>query len=604
LNGLARIFIHFHLIHAPTHPPTFLQIEFYNLVSRHELLGTQIIFRTGNAMSQIDLRKVSCTTAKSILCLAPSIDLAGNRINADVADATTLQAVLALRGLESSSKSVQGPHIVAEIRDKDNEHIVTMVGAGKVETIVSHDVIGKLMIMSARQPGLAKVFMEVLGFAGDEFYTKHWPKAVGKKMGDLAPCFKDAIVIGVKRFCKDKRCDEKCTHRHNAKGHIVLNPPADYVLEESDQVIVIAEDDDTYSYSEAEAAVEGGALPQWKPAENTVEYILMAGWRRDIRDVLKFLDELVEEGSEVHMLASVPLADRTEVLLQEGLDVNTLMNITLVHHEGNSTSRPDLEELPLAKYTSIMVLAEAELEHDMMHSDSHNLNSLLLLRNVQQKFLDSGQLEKLPQCTTEILDSRTQQTISTGSTVFAGSDFVQSNEMLSQMLAMISEDPGVKIMLHELLGPGGNDITLVSCAQYCLPSERITFAQLAKKCQQKRHILCGYCNGVDGKVVINPRDKQAQKTWANCDLIVIVPPKLTLGAAGAENEEIGDHAAIKLPPSAFERLVGMNVCVDRMAEQIQLVKRLIHQKTNAKVDAVVGVVGPSEAILTLRDPEA
>ena len=47
-----------------------------------------------------------------------------------------------------------------------------LVGGDDVETCVSHDVLGRLMLMSAREPGLASVYGEVLGFGGDEFYLK------------------------------------------------------------------------------------------------------------------------------------------------------------------------------------------------------------------------------------------------------------------------------------------------------------------------------------------------------------------------------------------------------------------------------------------------
>ena len=47
-----------------------------------------------------------------------------------------------------------------------------LIGGDDVETCVSHDVLGRLMLMSAREPGLASVYGEVLGFEGDEFYLQ------------------------------------------------------------------------------------------------------------------------------------------------------------------------------------------------------------------------------------------------------------------------------------------------------------------------------------------------------------------------------------------------------------------------------------------------
>lgn len=51
-------------------------------------------------------------------------------------------------------------HIVVELSDLDNEVLVKLVGGDLVETVVAHDVIGRLMIQCARQPGLAQVCLD------------------------------------------------------------------------------------------------------------------------------------------------------------------------------------------------------------------------------------------------------------------------------------------------------------------------------------------------------------------------------------------------------------------------------------------------------------
>lgn len=57
-------------------------------------------------------------------------------------------------------------HIVVEVCDLDSEPLVRMVGGSSVETVVSHDIIGRLMIQCARQPGLATVWEQLMGFDG------------------------------------------------------------------------------------------------------------------------------------------------------------------------------------------------------------------------------------------------------------------------------------------------------------------------------------------------------------------------------------------------------------------------------------------------------
>lgn len=71
-----------------------------------------------------------------------------------------------------------------------------------------------------------------------------------------------------------------------------------------------------------------------------------------------------------------------------GLHIDQLVNITLVQHFGNSAVRRQIEDLPLDEYDSILILADEMRESDMMHSDSHSLASLLLIRDIQKKRLN------------------------------------------------------------------------------------------------------------------------------------------------------------------------------------------------------------------------
>ena len=118
---------------------------------------------------------------------------------------------------------------MAEVRDKDNEALIHLIGRGNVEAVVSPRIIGRLMLMSVRQPGLAEVYGSVLGFGGDEFYTKHWKKLIGVKYKDVHLMLPDAVPVGVKLALR---------HRPSS----LADPRHDYVMGPSDELVVIAED--------------------------------------------------------------------------------------------------------------------------------------------------------------------------------------------------------------------------------------------------------------------------------------------------------------------------------------------------------------------------
>ena len=460
-----------------------MERELSLMLKKREMKGTSVVFRQGSRLMVGDLDKVSVHTAKAVVVFSNS------NVDSDKADAEVLQVVLNLSNLDLKG------HVVAEVKDKDNEALIHLIGRGNVETVVSHDVIGRLMLMSVRQPGLAEVYGSVLGFDGDEFYSSKWPELVGVKFKDLHLMFPDAIPLGLKE-------DD---------GPLELNPKHDRVITASDELVVLAEDNDTYRPKRAHEC-DPGRVPWFKGTDEVRENILFAGWRRDLRDILLLLDAMCAPGSEIHIMASIALSDRDRLLAEGGLEIETLRNIKLVHHVGNTAMRRHLELLGIERFTSVIVFADEEEEGDIMQSDSKCLATLLLIRNIQKakrakmaRSPSSRKMLSLDDATgtkdqhvgripivTEILDPRTQQTIQSNEEMRAVSDFLQSNDMVSKILAMVCEDRSVKSLLDELLTPRGSSMACVPASRYCRPGERLSFFEMACRCQEYGEILIGY----------------------------------------------------------------------------------------------------------------
>nr|CAB3497501.1 unnamed protein product [Digitaria exilis] len=322
-----------------------------------DLKGTAVICRSGSPLILADLKKVSVSKARAIVVLA-------EEGNADQSDARALRTVLSLTGVKEGLRG----HIVVELSDLDNEVLVKLVGGDLVETVVAHDVIGRLMIQCARQPGLAQIWEDILGFENCEFYIKRWPKLDGMRFEDVLISFPDAVPCGIKVA--------------SYGGKIILNPDDCYVLQEGDEVIVIAEDDDTYAPAPL-PKVKRGYLPKDFIVPKSPERILFCGWRRDIEDMIMVLDAFLAPGSELWMFNDVPEVDRERKLIDGGLDFSRLDNITLVHREGNAVIRRHLESLPLESFDSILILADESVEDSAIQADSRSLATLLLIRDIQ-----------------------------------------------------------------------------------------------------------------------------------------------------------------------------------------------------------------------------
>ena len=68
---------------------------------------------------------------------------------------------------------------------------------------------------------------------------------------------------------------------------------------------------------------------------------------------LQVLEAFLPPDSELWMFNEVPEKDREKKLTDGGLDISGLVNIKLVHREGNAVIRRHLENLPLETFDSV-----------------------------------------------------------------------------------------------------------------------------------------------------------------------------------------------------------------------------------------------------------
>ncbi|XP_062178083.1 ion channel CASTOR-like isoform X1 [Alnus glutinosa] len=479
--------------------------------------GTSVICRSGSPLILADLKKVSVSKARAIIVLAEDG-------NADQSDARALRIVLSLTGVKEGLRG----HIVVELSDLDNEVLVKLVGGDLVETVVAHDVIGRLMIQCARQPGLAQIWEDILGFENCEFYIKRWPQLDGMQFEDVLISFPDAIPCGVKVA--------------SYGGKIILNPDDSYVLQEGDEVLVIAEDDDSYAPATLPTVKEASFIHFARPTKKP-QKILLCGWRRDVDDMIVVLDAFLAHGSELWMFNEVLEKERDKKLIDGGLDISRLVNITLVNREGNAVIRRHLESLPLESFDSILILADESVEDSAIQADSRSLATLLLIRDIQAKrlpyrdamvsqvhrgsFSQGSWIGEMQQASdksviiSEILDPRTKNLLSMSKI----SDYVLSNELVSMALAMVAEDRQINDVLEELFAEEGNELHIRQADLYLREGEELSFYEILLRARQRREIVIGYRLANAERAVINPPAKSERRRWSLKDVFVVIAEK-------------------------------------------------------------------------------
>jgi hypothetical protein len=137
--------------------------------------------------------------------------------------------------------------------------------------------------------------------------------------------YETAMVIGLRR----------------SDGKILLNPPGEMVLETSDTLILIAEDDSTITRAELDShAIELEAIQPATPAVPLIERTLLLGWNQNALPIITMLDAYVSPGSEITVMVETA-TDEIVNLQQAGRFSN--QHVTVEY--GSTTDRRTLERL-------------------------------------------------------------------------------------------------------------------------------------------------------------------------------------------------------------------------------------------------------------------
>lgn len=179
-----------------------------------------------------------------------------------------------------------------------------------------------------------------------------------------------------------------------ASGDLLLNPSDNYVIGEGDEIIVLAEDDDTYCASITHTLIReavqdrkssrtkyldvcpGGLeairtfsknwarspafslahLSSFDLHDSEPERILFCGWRFDMGNMLQVYSAVAPMGSEFWILSEVSIERRESELQLRGWECNN--RVRVIHRVGDCR-RTVLAQLPLESFSSVIVGASA-----------------------------------------------------------------------------------------------------------------------------------------------------------------------------------------------------------------------------------------------------
>jgi ion channel POLLUX/CASTOR len=451
-----------------------------------DLRKVKIIYRTGNPLDFDDLNMVNPQSAKSILVIAPEDELS---------DIHVVKTVLAIIN-DKNRKS--GPyHIVAEIKNRKNMEAANTVGRNEIIFILSRDVISKLIVQISRQSGLSIVYSELLGFWGSEIYFKYESTLIGKKFKDLLFVYNDSCVIGI----------------HSGKKVIKLNPPMDTILNQDDELIVVAHDESRINLSGLKNfKIEESRIRISPSSEFKPEKILLLGWNRDAISVLKEINDYVMKGTKITVVASHP---KVEESIESARD--KFLNQEINYIDGDITKRELLESLDIRQFDHCIVLSYYDI-YDIQKSDAITLITLLHLRDIINKL---GIKFNIVSQMMDIANKKLAE-------ITKADDFIISEYLISLILSQLSENKHLKDLYDDLFNAEGSEIYLKPVERYIDIKTDTNFYTLVEATSRVNEIAIGYRKvrlseneDMNYGVVLNPKKDENIKFESGDKLIVV-----------------------------------------------------------------------------------
>ncbi|MFF2791101.1 NAD-binding lipoprotein [Streptomyces sp. NPDC058049] len=431
---------------------------------------TRIICRNGRTTDPAELARVSPRTAKAVLVLPPE---------GDTGDAQVVKTLLALG---AAVPEPGGAVVVAAVRDTRN-HLTARLAAGPGGHVLCvDDIIARLLVQTAREPGLSLVYQELLDFAGDEFYTAAAQGLAGRTFGEALLAFTTSSVVGLL----------------HSDGRVALNPDPGTVIGAGDRIVLISEDDDTAVPADASSWVEEDAIVTARPRTPEAERLLLLGWNRRAPLLVEQLDQFAGPGTTLDV---VSLADDVRTRAAAGV-AGARNRLEVAFLSGDITDPELLAKLDVPSYDSVIVIGETGHQpvpravalpparaidlglapETGTETDDRTLVTLLHLRAIGQA---AGRELSL---TTEMSDD--------GNRLLApareGADFIVSGRLISLLMTQISESPYLADVFEELFEAEGNELHLKPVADYVRTDREVAFATLVESARRRRECAVGY----------------------------------------------------------------------------------------------------------------
>ena len=462
-----------HIVIMADRDITSMHDELHNYLPSFK--NTKIVFRRGCLYEINDLNMCNITKSKSVIILEED-------------DAQKIKVLMAMSNTDFFNNPKN--HAVVLLEEKANFEVAEIIGGDNIIAIDLGDTVSKMIAQTSTQPGLVAVYKDLISFSGDEIYFNEFMEATGKELGELLFCFEKSSVIGIQ---KGNNC--------------YLHPSLDTIVEESDSIILISEDDDTAKFSEQnyeildEYIVKGEAI-----TSHLTENILIVGYNSTVKPIIREFEGYLSEESKIVVYLPVgknPDEDLDKVIKESKLSIKTM--------NGNIPDANAFKELIKKGFTKIILISS--IPENIHKMDCDVLLSLIYLRRI------SDVLKIKLSIIGEITDVKNSEIAK--STKYH--DFIVSSNICGMVSTQLSENKYLKPILDDIFDEEGSEIYTKPVKDYIKCGKELNYATLLHSAMLKGEICIGYmlCNGEEHEYVMNPH-KTKVVSFKEEDCVIVV----------------------------------------------------------------------------------
>lgn len=419
---------------------------------------TRVVCRTGRPTEPRDLGLMNLGAARSIVVLSPG---------GDDPDAHVIKTLLAL-----AKRPGVHPPVVAALASGRNLAAARLAGGPDVHLVDSDDTASRLIVQSSRQSGMSVVCMDLLNFDGGEVYLRTDAALTGRTYGEALHAYLTATVIGLRR-----------------PSGVVLNPPMDTVIEDRDQVVVIAHDDSLIALATDAPHLTEEAITTAERTGLEPERTLLLNWNGRAEQIVRYLDAYVAPGSVLEIATDHPSA---------GADLDGLRNLTVNVKDCDTTDRIALESLGPGLFQHVIVLSDDRF--GTHHADNRTLMTLLQLRDMQTTMGERYSI------VSEMHDEGNRSLAE----VTEADDIVISDTVIGLLLAQLAENKHLADVFGYLFDSKGSEIYPRPASSYLKLGEELDFSTVIESARRRGETAIGYrlASGVNTPphygIVLNP----------------------------------------------------------------------------------------------------